>query len=79
MAFTLCLADEERLSEIVKTLPGFYDKTTKGYKEKGASANAWNKVAEQLDFIEDGQYLPTLIYCYYMLHICIAYFVIRKF
>ena len=54
MAFTLCLADEERLSEIVKTLPGFYDKTTKGYKEKGAPANAWNKVAEQLDFIEDG-------------------------
>ena len=54
MAFTLYLADEERLSEIVKTLPCLYDKTTKGYKEKDVSANAWNKVAEQLDFIEDG-------------------------
>ena len=53
MAFTLCLADEERLSEIVKTLPGFYDKTTNGYKEKDVSANSWNKVAEQLDFVED--------------------------
>ena len=54
MAFTLCLANEEGLSEIVKTLPCLYDKTTKGYNEKDVSANTWNKVAEQLDFIEDG-------------------------
>ena len=54
MAFPLCLANEERLSQIVKTLPCLYDKTAKGYKEKDVSANAWNKVAEQLDFIEDG-------------------------
>ena len=54
MAFTLCLADEEGLSGIVKTLPCLYDKTTKGYNEKDVSANTWNKVAEQLDFIEDG-------------------------
>ena len=54
MAFTLCLVDEERLSEIVKTLPCLYDKTTKEYKEKDVSTNAWNKVTEQLDFIEDG-------------------------
>ena len=54
MAVALCLAHEERLSEIVKTLPYLDDKTTKGYKEKDVSANAWNKVAEQLDFIEDG-------------------------
>ena len=52
MAFTLCLADEERLSEIAKTLRCLYDKTRKGYKEKDVSANAWNKVAQQLDFIE---------------------------
>ena len=54
MAFTLCLVAEERLSEKVKTLPCLYDKTTKRCKEKDVSANAWNKVAEQLDFIEDG-------------------------
>ena len=50
MAFTLCLANEERLSEIVKTLSCLYGK---GYKEKDVSAYAWNKVAEQLDFIKD--------------------------
>ena len=53
MAFTLCLADEEQLSEKIKTLLCLYDKTTKRYKEKDVSANAWNKVAEQLDFTED--------------------------
>ena len=54
MAFSLCLAHEERLSAIVKNLLCLDDKTTKGYKEKYVSANAWNKAAEQLDFIEDG-------------------------
>ena len=34
MAFSLCLADEERLAETVKTFPCLYDKTKKGYKEK---------------------------------------------
>ena len=53
MAFTLCLANEERLSEIVKTLSCLYSKPAKGYKEKDVSAYAWNKVAEQLDFIKD--------------------------
>ena len=48
MVFTLSLADEERLSEMVKTLYCLYDKTTKGYKE-----NAWNKVVEQLNLNED--------------------------
>ena len=34
MAFSLCLADEERLAETVKAFPCLYDKTKKGYKEK---------------------------------------------
>ena len=54
MAFSLCLAEEERLAEVVKVFPCLYDKTTKGYKEKDVVANAWNSVAEQLNFIEDG-------------------------
>ena len=53
MVFTLFLADEERLSEIVKTLYCLYDKTTKGYKEKDVPANAWHKVIEQLNLNED--------------------------
>ena len=79
MVFTLSLADEERLSEMVKTLYCLYDKTTKGYKEKDVSENAWNKVVEQLNLNEDDLYLRKLIYCYYVLHIYVAYFVIRKF
>ena len=55
MAFSLCLADEERLAETVKAFPGLYDKTKKGYKEKDVVTNAWNSVANQLDFIEDGK------------------------
>ena len=55
MAFSLCLADEERLAETVKAFPRLYDKTKKGYKEKDVVTNAWNSVANQLDFIEDGK------------------------
>ena len=53
MAFSLCLADEERLAETVKAFPCLYDKTKKDYKEKDVVTNAWNSVANQLDFIED--------------------------
>ena len=55
MAFSLCLADEERLAETVKVFPCLHDKTKKGYKEKDVITNAWNSVANQLDFIEDGK------------------------
>ena len=55
MAFSLCLADEERLAETVKSFPCLYDKTKKGCKEKDVVTNAWNSVANQLDFIEDGK------------------------
>ena len=34
MAFSLCLDDEERLAETVKTFPCLCYKTKKGYKEK---------------------------------------------
>ena len=45
MAFSLCLADEERLAETVKAFPCLHDKTKKGYKEKDVVTNAWNSVA----------------------------------
>jgi hypothetical protein len=54
MAFSLCLAEEERFAEIIKLFPCLFDKTTKGYKEKDVVANAWNSIAEQLEFIENG-------------------------
>ena len=33
-----------------------FDKSHKGYKEKVAVENAWNEVADGLDFIENGIY-----------------------
>ena len=54
MTTVLALGEEERLSENVKMFPCLYDKTKKGYKEKDAVQNAWNAVAESLDFVEDG-------------------------
>ena len=33
-----------------------FDKSLKGYKEKDAEANAWDKIANSLDFIPDGMY-----------------------
>ena len=33
--------------------PTLYDKSDKGYKERHVVMNAWNKVAEKLEFVED--------------------------
>ena len=34
--------------------PCLYDKSSKSYKEKDVIKYAWTKIAEELDFIEDG-------------------------
>ena len=60
MVTVVALSDEERLSEKVKMYPCRYDKTTKGYKEKGVLQNPWNAVAELLEFDEDGTCLSVL-------------------
>ena len=52
---SLSLQEEEILSEKVKQFPVLYDKTVKGYKEKDVVKNAWNKVAESLDFVENSK------------------------
>ena len=51
----LSLQEDELLSEEVRSFPCVYDKSQKGYKEKDVVRNAWSKVAEKLDFIEDGK------------------------
>ena len=52
---SLSLQEEEILSEKVKQFPVLYDKTVKGYKKKDVVKNAWNKVAESLDFVENSK------------------------
>ena len=51
----LTIKQEEILAEKVKEFPILYDKTAKGFKERGAVNNAWGKVADYLDFAEDGR------------------------
>ena len=40
---TLCLQKQEMLAEEVKIFPVLYDKRVKGFKEKKAIQNAWEK------------------------------------
>ena len=53
---TLCLQDEEMLAGKVKGFP-FCMIRVKGFKEKDAVQNAWEKVAESLDFAEYGNFI----------------------
>jgi len=56
----LSLQEEEMLCEKVKAFPILYDKGSKGYKEKDAVNNAWEKVSEELDFVGNGKFLLML-------------------
>ena len=49
----LSLSEEEILAETVKLYPVLYDKQAPGYKEKDVVFNAWNKVADKLEFVEN--------------------------
>ena len=50
----LSLEQEEILAETIRSYKILYDKSSKGYKEKDAVVNAWNDVAEKLEFTESG-------------------------
>ena len=54
---TLCSQEEEMLAEKVQGFPVLYDKRVKDFKEKNAVQNAWEKVAESLDFAENGNFI----------------------
>ena len=54
---TLCLHKQEMLAEKVQSFPVLYDKRVTGFKEKDAVQNAWEKVAESLDFEENGNFI----------------------
>ena len=54
---TLCLQEDEMLAEKVQGFPVSYDKRLKGFKEKDAVQKTWEKVAESLDFEENGNFV----------------------
>ena len=54
---TLCLWEEEMLPEKENDFPVLHDKRVKGFKEKDVVQNAWEWVAERLDFAENGNFI----------------------
>ena len=55
MANQLSLKVEEMLAEKVEHFPVMYDKNVKGYKERDVVTNAWDAVASDLEFLENGK------------------------
>ena len=49
---TLCLQEEEIIPEKLEGFSVLHDKGGRGFKEKDYVQNAWQKVAENLDFTE---------------------------
>ena len=58
---TLCLQEEEMLAEKLQSFPVLYGERVKGFKEKDAVQNAWEKVAESLDFAENGNFIQNIL------------------
>ena len=48
------LLEEGKLSEAVRQYPFLHNKAHKGYKERDAVTNAWEELAKELDFLENG-------------------------
>ena len=51
----LSLEEKEQLVKAVRTYLCLYDKNKKEYKDKNVCENAWGKVVEKLEFIENGK------------------------
>ena len=54
---TFCLQEEEMLPEKMDGFSVLYDKRIRGFKEKNSVQNAWEKVAKNLDFTENGNFI----------------------
>ena len=54
---TFCLQEEKMLPEKMEGFPVLYDKRVRGFKEKYSVQNVWEKVAESLDFPENGDFI----------------------
>ena len=51
----LSLEEKKQLAKAVRTYLCLYDKNKKEYKDKNVCENAWTKVIEKLEFIENGK------------------------
>ncbi|XP_057302855.1 uncharacterized protein LOC130637019 [Hydractinia symbiolongicarpus] len=55
----LSFEEEEKLAFRVEDYPCLFDKTDRGYKEKDCVKNAWEEVANSLEFLENGNAAKT--------------------
>ena len=62
---SITLLQEENLAEYVKKYPCLFDKTDKGFKEKDVVNNAWDEIATNLDFVENGKFILTFSHYYF--------------
>ena len=51
----LTVQENEELAEVIRKYPCLYDKSKKEHKDKNVTENAWKEVADQLDFIQNGE------------------------
>ena len=51
----LTVQENEELAEVIRKYPCLYDKSKKEYKDEIVTENAWKEVADQLDFIQNGE------------------------
>ena len=52
----LSLIQKENLCEIIHNYPVIFDKSCKGQKERDVITNAWEEIANSLEFISDVTY-----------------------
>ena len=52
---SLTLGEDKLLALAVQKYPCFYDKNHRSHKEKMQCKNAWEAVADELNFVEDGK------------------------
>ena len=53
---SLSVQAEEILMEQIRTYPCLYNKSKMSYKERDVKRNAWSKVAEKLDLVQNDMY-----------------------
>ena len=51
----LTVQENEELAEVIRKYPCLYHDSKKEYKDKNVMEKAWKEVADQLDFIQNGE------------------------
>ena len=51
----LSVQENEELAEVARKYPCLYDKSRKECKDKSVVKNAWKEIADQLDFMQNGE------------------------